>query len=469
MQPSSIYCGIFGNSITFPFQVRYVENATKRDVNAPMPDGIIESTMAQVDNIPKILRARCSEWPSENHSFNLMGIPGTRFKALTAQAAQDAWKGLMKDISPEWAMRIMATTSYGDVWATDPELTRLIPIKGFIGDYLRNAKQVEFTAGDTLFKEAGSQMVKLTCYDKMRGIFDVYVQYKNDVNKIFKTTIKTFNKVDRYTVMGILRTIGFAPSEVVELVEKASINNTASADMPKDATPENIEGGDTQTKARALVKKLVGKALTADNVSNMGASIAGAQLADIAEDNDNLKHILTSVHEWTKKSELCACEFEKLAIETQSDQALNVAKVLVSAYYTGTAIGDACNGKVMNHFKEAMESVRAAQPEIEKLAYELIAMKIDGFKAGTQIISPNLITAAIGCMDRLVKVANSGGTAHSEVICEECGKKAEAGQQLIQGKCPACYQEEQQKSNDGSATVIQDDKDRVTPVSSSMQ
>lgn len=460
---SMVYAGIFGNSITYPFVVNHIENVMKFDGVAVSNSGDVGySSSNQVDNMPKIFKAYCSEYPMKERGFTLVGIPDTRFQYVGRNDVEKTWGTLLRDFTPESASRIMAANSYGHFYATDPDSTQLIPLKGFIRDYLKNPKDLEFTESDSLIKEASAQYVKIDCYDASRGIYDLTLQYKSSVNKVFKTSVKEFKKIDRYTLFAILRTIGFSPNEVAEVVETANVRNHATADLPKDATPENVVGGAPQTKVQKVMGKIMRKALTPDNVSTVGSAIIGEQVSSLADGHEKAQHVIKGIADWSKASELCSIEFEKLAIDTNSPDALDVAKAMATCYHTANALKDAYSGKVMNGFKEAMEAVRESQPEMEKMAYMLISAKISDMKSGCITISPNIITEAVNCLDKLVKVANTAGTTHTEVVCEECGNKPKDGEQLIQGLCPDCYKKEQEGMKD-DATFVQDDKDQFAP------
>ena len=188
-------------------------------------------------------------------------------------------------------------------------------------------------------------------------------------------------------------------------------------DLPPNATPDQIRGGEMiQGKVSKMMGVLKDKILNDKNLEAIGTSIIGTQVADLIDGVDRASDIIEALKKWANESEVCAIHFEKYAQKNRSKSALNIAKAMVACYNTANILKQAFEeGKQFNFFKEAIQTVVDNQTEIEKMAYDLIKTKAMHYKLDTERISPNILKAAVDCLDKLVKVANS--TTHSNLVC----------------------------------------------------
>lgn len=403
MKEEDIYTALNGNNILFPFKAGNKSIPEIRDVSN---EGAITEKIPNPNvSAFKLSVIGCEEYPS-GENFSIVESSGNTFNKTTRDEFAIS---LESKFSPEQIALIKANLPYGDFYACDAT-TPVVKLTGSIKNYLRHPKELMFSgaSGDNLFKEASVNSISLEVVSPERRIYDLKLQWKDNSKTIPSMKRKEFENIQEAKLQGILLAMGLLRSEVAELVEKAIANNRAVMDMPMSATPEKITGGDVEGTISRAMSNFKNTVLTKKNLENYSTAVIGEQLGGIASNSATMANLLEGASKWASESEILSIEFEKIAADKNSTSMLDVAKLMTSSYNMANAIKLACEGKDMGMFKESCILIDKKTPSLEKMAYELISLKVAQYENKDEIISPSLIHGALNNIDRMFKVAKAG-------------------------------------------------------------
>jgi hypothetical protein len=268
--------------------------------------------------------------------------------------------------------------------------------------------KISSTEDDGIFKTAAAnEYIELRSVDKDKGTYNLTVLHVDKTKKLFKSVHREFKAIPYQEVREILKAIGFGNIKISEIMQRARTNNYAKYELPDDATPETLSGGQVASGINSTMKKVrstifdsnIGDAVAAEII---GAMLAGGALAAIGSSNP----LISKLKKMAEESEALSSSFEKIAKTNNSENMLKVAKVMALASNFNEKVADVVSGKAQ-YFKlnDVVVDIIESKPALEKMASQLIDLKVDQFRNGRTIVNPGYIQAAVKNIDKMYNVA----------------------------------------------------------------
>ena len=272
-----------------------------------------------------------------------------------------------------------------------------------------NSKFTKVASVDNeFFKIAGNnEYVEVRSVDKDRGTYSLKVNHVDKSKKIFKAVSREFRAIPYPEVREILKAIGFGNITVSEIMQRAKRDNYAKYELPVDSAPEKLTGGQVAGPVSTALTKVKNTIFDSNIGDAIAAEIAGAMVAGaILGGGAGSKPIYETVKKFASESENLSSAFEKIARENQSESILKVAKVMALSKFFNEKVAEVASGKAQ-YFKlnDVVSDIIEARPMLEKMASELIDLKVDQFKNGKIVVNPGYIQAAVKNIDRMFNVA----------------------------------------------------------------
>lgn len=258
------------------------------------------------------------------------------------------------------------------------------------------------------FKTAGdNEYIEVRSVDKDRGTYNLKIVHTDKTKKIFKSLNREFKAIPYQEVREVLKAIGYGNIKVSEVMQRAKRDNYAKYELPEGSTPEKLSGGQVAGPVASTMAKIKNTIFDSNIGDAIAAELAGAILAGaVLGGGTGSKPIYDTMKKFATEASNLSSAFEKLAFENKSKSMLKVARVMALSSHFNEKIGQVASGKAQ-YFKlnDAVSDILSAKPALEKMASELIDLKVDQFNKGTMIVNPGYIQAAVKSIDRMYNIA----------------------------------------------------------------
>jgi hypothetical protein len=262
-----------------------------------------------------------------------------------------------------------------------------------------------FGISEPLQKVAAENYVEIRSADKEAGTYNVVVSYADKTKKDFKMVNRRFNKMPYNSVRELLKAIGFGIPKVGETMQKARSLNYVKIEIPEGATPEKISGGQMTAPVTQAMKK-VKNTLFDSHISDVLASeVIGSVLAGALTTGAGLG-VASHLRKMATEAESLSIAFEKVAREKKSAQMLKVAKLMAVASHLNDKVEKVASGRAQ-YFKlnEVVSNIMEATPHLEKVASDLVYLKVQQIANDNEIVNRCYIESAVNQLDHMYKVA----------------------------------------------------------------
>lgn len=449
VQPKQNYIAISGDNVVAPFYIsnrmesRYEPLQIVKELSEILGvhDPIISIKPAFVESdgwIPDISIVLMNGEPFKSH-LKSVRVGGN--KRYSNGVVEKLKKYLIN--KPELLSSVSSLISFDSSIVADPE-TRVAKINGVITGYVSNKNELNPNinrAADHL-KLANYDVLKIEKVAKDKDEYSVKVNGKNK---------KDFgSKLSKKETQTVMLSMGYKPDEIGEAMHCVKHTGKYNKQLPKNTDINKLYDGEVDSRTKRIMKAVKDSAFdkkkAKDALKDFYIGTATGTLGEMASENDTVYAALEYLSKFAKESSAAAITFEKLAIEYKSEELQNVAKAMVCANNLFNSVKDAYNGKELNLFKEACESVVSNKDALEEITTGLAQLSRDQFIQSDEYVPYEAIrtaTEVIGGMYELSKHASLSG---QDLVCVKCGQKVEAP--LQDGKCEPCAQEELNKLNE---------------------
>ena len=335
---------------------------------------------------------------------------------LTAKAKES---GLSEDI-------INSLMSYSgrtqkEVVVADPH-SKVIKIAGIITTNFKD--QNEFDTKNQLH-DAGYDVEKVAfalntvvveCVDRRVGIYNVFVDYKDTNQRFFNLRNQNFNRIKEGKVRAVLRILRFQGNKLNEIIYKAKNEPRASYPIPAECTAQDIQklqGGAMTNVSTRAVKNIVQKYVNPlDIAKTLASTVMGAMITksvvNMATPGGAVFKAGNILGKLANETAELSPKFEKYAQTHESEEYLDVARILGIGYNLSeklaTIIED--NNNLYPNIKEVVSDISLARPVLEKIAYDLTALKVNGTYHNIDTgVDKNDINRAVATIDNIYKIA----------------------------------------------------------------
>jgi hypothetical protein len=261
---------------------------------------------------------------------------------------------------------------------------------------------------DAIEKTASNEYAELRSVDKQKGTYDLTITHIDRNKKLLKNVTRTYKAIPYGQVREILKAVGYDIPKISEILNKARMNNYAKYELPAEATPTKLVGGQISGPVRTSLEK-VKNTIYDSNISDaVAAEVLGSLLAGaILGAGATSKPIYNAVQKFAAESAALSSEFEKIAMEKQSQSAREVAKTMALASMFNEKVASVISGKAQ-YFKlnDVVDDIIESQFALEKMASDLITLKVQQKLNGEVLINPGYIQGAIKNLDHMFRLAH---------------------------------------------------------------
>lgn len=307
---------------------------------------------------------------------------------------------------------------------TCDEHTKVIKIKGFITNNIKsdrefNEKRQLLESGYDIQKVAFTlNTVNIQCIDRRMKIYNVEVDYKDTDERFFALRNQRFTRISEGKLKAILRIIKFQGNRLQEVIYKAKNEPRAVIPIPTECTIEDIkklQGGNLTNVSTDTIKQTINKYVNPLNIAKgVATATMGTMIANSAKDlvmanglSQGGVKAINLIQKMANESGELSAKFEKLAAERESHKLLDVARVMAIGHYYGEKVAHVINDKnnAYPSLKDVTRDICLARPVLEKMAYDLTALKVNQGLNKVASVEYNDINRAICNMDYLYKIA----------------------------------------------------------------
>jgi len=224
-------------------------------------------------------------------------------------------------------------------------------------------------------------------------------------NKFKQDKHMSFDNVPEPRLKGILRTIGFDYAKVNEITYRASKEGTASYELTSGLTPWMVK---PEVSADMAVNKAVTNMreslFSAENAKKAIPAVLGGLLGG-ALAGTALGEPLMGLKSFASESEALAEKLEKVAIAKESSTFSKLAALMVIKNRIDNMLVKCATVNAEFEGAETLTELHEVTPYLQKLAYDLVELKINQCMLRNEMISPNVINATLRHLDGLHKYA----------------------------------------------------------------
>lgn len=212
------------------------------------------------------------------------------------------------------------------------------------------------------------------------------------------------SNVNEPKLKGILKTVGFGYNEVSEIAYKAKREGTAVKELGPNHTPWFVKPEVASNMAADnTIKTMRDSFFTVENARKAAAALIGSALGGIAV-GTALGEPAAGLGAIASESEALAEKLEKVAIAKQSPSFNKIAGLMVIKNRVDNLVKEALNGEEFEG-TEVLAELHEVCPYLEKVAYDLVDLKLRQAMLKDEILSPNVINATLRHIDGLHKYA----------------------------------------------------------------
>lgn len=206
----------------------------------------------------------------------------------------------------------------------------------------------------------------------------------------------TFNNIPKAKLMNILKIIGFEYAKISEVIYRASKGDVLEIPITRGMTPWVVRPELTAAEAASKSIKDIKDALFSTAVASKAIGMLGAGVLAGASPN------MGKLEAFSSESEALAEKLEKIAEVKHNKEFTNMAGIMVIKNRIDNMLKDAINGA---EFKghEVLAELDKLDPVMEKIARDLVELKLAQAINRNEVISPNIINATLRHMDGLHK------------------------------------------------------------------
>lgn len=301
--------------------------------------------------------------------------------------------------------------------------SKVIRITGFITTNIKDQSEFDnlykladagYDISDGVEKVASQNTAAIECIDRSSKLYNVTISYQDTDTRFMNLRRQQFNRVAEGKLRAILRIMKFDGGKINEMIFKAKNEPRAVYPIPFSCTIADIkklEGGVMANVSKENIVRSVNKFL---NPQAVATSVATALAADLAADvikgsiNTNSPgKVFNLVSKFAVASENLSAEFEKAAIDNESDEMLEYAKLMSYSALFNNKVATVINDKNNNYpnMADIVSDIKMAKPYFEKVAYDMVSLKMNQFAHNANIINPVYLSEAVKSLDTMYKVA----------------------------------------------------------------
>lgn len=303
---------------------------------------------------------------------------------------------------------------------TDPD-TSVIKIKGAINtnikskedfDNLYKLSSVGYDITDTeKIAAAMGDNIKVECIDRSMKLYNVTVNFRDTDKRMMNARRLQFNRCSEGQLRAILRILKFEGQKVNEINFKAKNEPRAEYPLPFNCTVADIkklEGGELKNISTQNVKDAVNKFI---NPQNVAIAVATALTSELAA--DALKKtvpagnkVFETLRKFANESSALSAQFEKLAVEHESEEYLDYAKTMMISSLFGEKVAEVINSnESYPSIVDFSNELLRVKPYFEKVAYDLLERKINQEVLSVHEVPLSYLGRAINSLDNMCKIA----------------------------------------------------------------
>jgi hypothetical protein len=188
---------------------------------------------------------------------------------------------------------------------------------------------------------------------------------------------------------------------------RAKTENYAHYELPDGSSAARLTGGQLIGPVTQTMEKIK-KTVLDSNVSDaLSAEILGALLAGAIMSSGGGKAIYEATKKFATESAWLSGIFEKVAEDCKSEEMVKVAKAMTISYHLNEKVADIVTGKAQYaKLNDVLKDIVEARPAFEKMATELIHLKVDQYLNKNHMVHPGYIQAAVKNLDHMFKTAS---------------------------------------------------------------
>jgi hypothetical protein len=271
---------------------------------------------------------------------------------------------------------------------------------------MTNTKEFTLVSDDNVKLAAAQDYVHVAkTSDGPSPKFTVVISWFDQKRKGPKST--TLNNVAESKLMTVLKNIGYDYAKASEIIHRADKGEDVNTDILPGMTPWVVR---PELSVGGAVKKTVSNIkeslFSADNATKALGHISGGLLAGSGMIGDSLANLSA----FAAESAAVADKLEKLAMTKHNDTLTKLAGIMVIKHRVDSLMRDALSGHELTGH-EVLADLHKLTPGMEKLARDLIELKLAQTINRNEIVSPNIINATLRNMDGLHKYAQYFKTA----------------------------------------------------------
>lgn len=285
-----------------------------------------------------------------------------------------------------------------------PETTFLKLKPGTIGNISANSEFI-LTADDNIKLASTENVVHVVKVSETpEPKYTISINWQDQKYKSSRTT--TFQRIKESKLLGILKIIGFDYAKSSEILHRASKGGAVESPILPGMTPWAVK---PELSAVAAVSKSITdmrKALfSGDNAKSALGNIGAGLIAGSSSAAHMFGDTLGELSAYADESAALAEKLEKIAISKQSNEFRKIASLMVIKNRVDNMMRDALGGGEFVG-AEVLAELHKLDPYMEKVAHDLVELKVAQAVKRNEVISPNIISATMRHLDNLHKYAS---------------------------------------------------------------
>ena len=281
------------------------------------------------------------------------------------------------------------------------------------GDLFKQAEYAE--ASEIGFEKLSSTKpkIKITVKQKdNRGKIDkvdVSIEYADKSKALFRTMQKDYRNLSFPDMLNLLRYVGFEARHSAEIVNKLKMSNTVTYYMPRDIDFNMLQGANIKNISLMKTKNVVNNIIKPKEIGlALAASLSGTLIADglKAADNIDKTKLMGVVNKLASDASTASAKFEKIAMEKESFEAKDIALscALANNYFEKLA-SHMLEDAVYPQIVDVSRDILSLTPGLEKIATDLLDLKITQKEEENEIIPDSFIKLAMDTVSNLYSIS----------------------------------------------------------------
>lgn len=308
------------------------------------------------------------------------------------------------------------------ILARVPHEQKTLPIKGEGIWYISPVEALRFdqsVSHEASSIEAGLEklaspmgFIRIECQDRYKKIYHCMVRYNDKSKRMFNQMKQELKYINEYRLREVLKILKFDDNSIRSLILRARNEPSVIAEFSDNVTPMDFEKlkGNITNLSKETMKQSVKKFINPENLMptlaklTVAATVGSAARAGVAQAARKGKSA-AYMQEQRKQAEMMSKDFEKMAMEKQSAEYLNMAKIATLCHNFYDMACGLADGEIYLDAGKVADDILSHKKDFEKIAGELVDLRVAEVQTGKRVMPFEKTAALVDHIGNLVELA----------------------------------------------------------------